>query len=63
MSDLERYKDLMRMITNRANDKYYDTKLIANTVYWILEQMADCKTKQIKEMASDKEQRQHNANN
>lgn len=63
MSDLEWYKDLMRMITNRENDKGYDTKLIANTVYWILEQMADCKTEQIKEMANDEEQRQYNANN
>ena len=44
MSNLEQYKALIKEITDRANDKYYDTKLIANAVYWILEQMADRKT-------------------
>ena len=44
MSELEQHKTLIKEITDRANDKYYDTKLIANAVYWILEQMADRKT-------------------
>ena len=43
MSELELHKALIKEIKDRANDKYYDTKLIANAVYWILEQMTDRK--------------------
>lgn len=60
MKELELHKSLIKEITDRANDKYYDTKLIANAVYWILEQMTDRKD-ELQTIAEDINRRVKNA--